>query len=72
LERAKNCDIEYKEREPECTTGFLNGNPIYDQMDINPDVHTQSIFPRAFKARQEDRISLWRTVPDSPHRGTAE
>jgi hypothetical protein len=54
FEQAKN-----KERGPECTAGLLNWNPVFDQIDVNPEAHTQSIFPRAFKAHQEDRISFW-------------
>jgi hypothetical protein len=58
-EQAENCGIEYRERAPESTTGFFNWAPSYEQIDFNPDVPTQSIFPRAFKAHQEDQISLW-------------
>jgi hypothetical protein len=58
-EQAANCGIEYRERDPEATTGFFNWAPSYDQIDFNPDVSTQSIFPRAFKAHQEDQISMW-------------
>jgi hypothetical protein len=43
----------------ESTSGFLNWAPTYDQIEVNPDVTTQSIFPRAFKAHQEDHISFW-------------
>jgi hypothetical protein len=58
-EQARNCDTDHKEHEAHYTAGFLNCNPSLEQMDINPDVRTQSIFPRAFKAHQEDRVSFW-------------
>jgi hypothetical protein len=43
--QARNCGIECKEREFGWTTGILNWNPTFDQMDVSPDVHPQSIFP---------------------------
>jgi hypothetical protein len=58
VEQARNMDIEYKERESTCAIGFLNWAPTYDQMEVSPEVSTQLIFPRAFKARQEDQISF--------------
>jgi hypothetical protein len=53
FEQAQNCRIEYGERDPEATTGFFNLVPSHDQIEVNPDVMTQSIFPQAFKAHQE-------------------
>jgi hypothetical protein len=59
FEQARNMGIEYKERDPTCTSGFLNWVPTYDQIEASPDVPTQSIFPRTFKAHQEDQIWFW-------------
>jgi hypothetical protein len=59
IKQAWNMDVEYKERDPTCTSGFLNGAPTYDQIRTSPDVPAHSIFPRAFKAHQEDQISFW-------------
>jgi hypothetical protein len=59
IEQAQNCGIEYRERDLESTWGFLNCAASYDQIGVNPDLLTQSIFPRAFKAHQEDQISFW-------------
>jgi hypothetical protein len=39
--------------------GFLNWNPTTDQQKWRAGAPTQSIFPRAFQAHQEDDISLW-------------
>jgi hypothetical protein len=59
FEQARNCGIEYKKRQHDCTSGFLNWNPPFDQIYVNPDVHTQTILPPAFNAHQEDQISFW-------------
>jgi hypothetical protein len=59
IQQARNIDIEYKERDSTCPTGFLNWAPPYDEMEVCPDVPTQSIFPRAFRAHQEDQMSFW-------------
>jgi hypothetical protein len=32
--QARNCDIEYKKHEADCTACFLNWNPSLEQMDI--------------------------------------
>jgi hypothetical protein len=72
-EQAKNRDTECKDREPDCTTGFLNLCPTFDQIDVNPDIPTQSIFPGAFKAHHEDQISFWvHNGEEFPTRGIAE
>jgi hypothetical protein len=39
--------------------GFLNWNPTTEHQMRCPVVPTQSIFPRAFQAHQEDDISFW-------------
>jgi hypothetical protein len=39
VKQARNLDIEDKERESRCTTGFLDWNPTYDQLEVNADVH---------------------------------
>jgi hypothetical protein len=58
-EQAENCGIEWRERDPGSNQFFLNWHLTHDQVSFNPEVPTQSIFPRAFKAYQEDRISFW-------------
>jgi hypothetical protein len=58
-EQAANCGIEWKEREPCQTDGFLNWAPTFDQQKLNPGKPTKSIFPRAFQAHQEDDVSCW-------------
>jgi hypothetical protein len=58
IKQARNCDIEYREREPDCTSGFLNWAPICDQIETCSDVSMQSIFPRALKSHQENQISF--------------
>jgi hypothetical protein len=60
IEQAKNCGIEWRERPPDHNNrGFLNWNPTIDQQKWRAGAPTQSIFPRAFQAHQEDDISLW-------------
>jgi hypothetical protein len=60
IEQARNCGIEWKERPMDHNNrGFLNWNPTTDQQKWRAGAPTQSIFPRAFQARQEDDISLW-------------
>jgi hypothetical protein len=56
--QARNCDIEYKQREPDCTSGFPNWAPTFEQIGFSPDVRTHSVFPRAFKAHQKGQISF--------------
>jgi hypothetical protein len=58
-EQTTNCEIEWRERDPRSNQGFLNCHPTLDQIQFNLDVPTQSIFPRASKAFQEDSISFW-------------
>jgi hypothetical protein len=60
IEQAKNRGIEWQERPPDHNNmGFLNWNPTTDQQKWRAGAPTQSIFPRAFQAHQEDDISLW-------------
>jgi hypothetical protein len=58
IEQVENSEVEYREREPGETTGFLNWRPTYEQMEINQDVPTLSIFTVAFKGHQEAEISF--------------
>jgi hypothetical protein len=59
IEQARNCGIEWKERPPHHNNrGYLNWNPTTDQQKWRAGAPTQSIFPRAFQAHQEDDISL--------------
>jgi hypothetical protein len=60
IEQARNCGIEWKERPMDHNNrGFLHWNPTTDQQKWRTGDPTQSIFPRAFQAHQEDDISLW-------------
>jgi hypothetical protein len=59
IQQAKNCGIEWRERDPDAQDGLVNRYPRYEQQATNPGTPTQSIFPRAFQAHQEDGINLW-------------
>jgi hypothetical protein len=58
-EQAANCGIEWRERGPDHDSkGFLNWRPTTEQQIWRPGTQTQSIFPQAFQAHQEDGISF--------------
>jgi hypothetical protein len=60
IEQGRNCGIEWKEHPIDHNNrGFLNWNPTTEHQQWRAGAPTQSIFPRAFQAHQEDDISMW-------------